>query len=284
MHNNNVTPFAMMKDSPLTPERYSKYPYIYNATRDLPRHQRAEMMTELMDAAHGVTVGDAIDLAFNPQVYHAELWQNRLKEAWRRAPAKATTRDAGLLEQLIEHWNRRSDADSEGALAFYAFKKGLGENLAKKVEPPSDLTDEQVLEAVQKAADWLKRTFAKGVRVQYGHYFRVGRQGGTTTWPVSGGTVSDAGMATVRAIGFSAVRENEMVGHSGQTSTQIVIMTDPPESYTLVPLGVSDHQDSGHWDDQADQLFSKSRPVRTYFLNRAELLKHVTSAKTLNCN
>src|SRR5437867_830762 len=118
MHNNNVTPFAMMKNSPLTPERYSKFPYLYNATPDMPRHQRAEMMTELMDAAHDVTVEKAIDLAFNPEVYHADLWQNRLKQAWSHASHKAGTDDASLLEGLIEKWNRRSDADSEGALAF----------------------------------------------------------------------------------------------------------------------------------------------------------------------
>ena len=72
-----------------------------------------------------------------------------------------------------------------------------------------------------------------------------------------------------------------MVGRSGQTSTQIVIMTDPPESYTLVPLGVSDHKDSGHWDDQAEKLFSKSKVTPTYFMNRVELLKHLTSTKVL---
>jgi len=52
MHNCNVTPFAMLKDSPLTPEKYSQYPYIYNATRTAPRHQRGEMMTDLLDAAN----------------------------------------------------------------------------------------------------------------------------------------------------------------------------------------------------------------------------------------
>ena len=49
MHNCNVTPFAMMKESPLTPEKYAAYPYIYNASRTAPRHQRGEMMTELLD-------------------------------------------------------------------------------------------------------------------------------------------------------------------------------------------------------------------------------------------
>jgi hypothetical protein len=87
-------------------------------------------------------------------------------------------------------------------------------------------------------------------------------------------------MATVRAISFNKAG-NEMVGHGGQTSTQIVIMTDPPESYTVVPLGVSDHKDSRHWDDQAEELFSRSQATPTYFMNRAELLKHVTATKIL---
>ena len=65
--------------------------------------------------------------------------------------------------------------------------------------------------------------------------FRVGRKT-EPTYPV-GSSISDAGMSTPRAISFNKVGK-ELVGRSGQTSTQIVIMTDPPESYTIVPLGV----------------------------------------------
>ena len=72
-----------------------------------------------------------------------------------------------------------------------------------------------------------------------------------------------------------------MLGHSGQTSTQIVIMTDPPESYTILPLGESDHKESGHWDDQAEKLYSKSKANPTYFLRKKELLRHVTATKVL---
>jgi predicted transcriptional regulator len=59
-----------------------------------------------------------------------------------------------------------------------------------------------------------------------------------------------------------------MVGHGGQTSTQIVILTKPPQSYMVIPLGESDHPDSPHFDDQAEKLFSQSRVKSTYFLNR----------------
>ena len=87
-------------------------------------------------------------------------------------------------------------------------------------------------------------------------------------------------MATPRAISFQKAG-NEMVGVGGQTSTQIVILTKTPQSYTIIPLGESDHPASGHWDDQAEKLFSKGRAKSTYFLNKAELLKHVTAKKIL---
>ena len=88
-------------------------------------------------------------------------------------------------------------------------------------------------------------------------------------------------MATPRAISFSKVGQ-EMVGHTGQTSTQIVILTKPPQSFMVIPLGESDHPESGHFDDQAEKLFSKSRAKSTYFANRKELEKHVTAKKELS--
>jgi hypothetical protein len=72
-----------------------------------------------------------------------------------------------------------------------------------------------------------------------------------------------------------------MIGHSGQSATQIVILTDPPESYAVIPLGESDHTKSGHWDDQAEKLFSQGKALRTYFMRPDELAKHVTSTKRL---
>jgi acyl-homoserine-lactone acylase len=299
MHNCNVSPFGMMKESPLTPEKYAARPYIYNATRTAPRHQRAEMMTDLLDAAEKVTLDQAIDIAFSPQVYHAEQWQARLKEAWSNmaataAPTGSSVSDAGktgstmspdaaTVYDLIQKWNRRSDADSEGALAFYAFKKSLGGELGRAVDVPVTITDEEITAAIHKASKWLKSTFGS-VKVAYGTYFRVGRKGGERNWPVGGGSLNgganNVGMATPRAITFAGLGK-EMVGQGGQTSTQIVVLTNPPKSYAIIPLGESDHKGSGHWDDQAEKLFSKSKAAPTYFLDRAELMKHITAKKVL---
>lgn len=294
MHNCNVSPFGMMKDSPLTPEKYAANPYIYNASRTAPRHQRAEMMTDLLDAANKVTLDDAINIAFSPQVYHAEQWQARLKEAASKMAGSASavsdggkpvgmSPDAVTVYDLIQKWNRRSEADSQGALAFYAFKKSLPVELGRAVDVPSNTSDDQLIAAIQKASEWLKSTFGS-VNVAYGTYFRVGRKDGDKTWPVGGGSLNgggnNAGMATPRAISFGPAGK-EMVGQGGQTSTQIVVMTNPPKSYAIIPLGESDHKESGHWDDQAEKLFSKSKAASTYFMDRGELMKHVTAKKVL---
>ena len=87
-------------------------------------------------------------------------------------------------------------------------------------------------------------------------------------------------MATPRAIGFTRTG-NEMVGRSGQTSTQIVILTKPPQSFMVLPLGNSDRKDSPHFEDQAEKLFSRSAVKSTYFLNPGELKKHVTRVQEL---
>jgi acyl-homoserine-lactone acylase len=267
MQNCNISPFAMMKDSPLVPEKWAEHPYLYNDGRR-PPHQRAAMMVDLLDAAHNVTAEQMIGIAFNPQVWHADLWQERIRKAAPDSP----------LGKLLAGWNRRSDADSRAALGFYLFKTALGPD-GRTVDPPDTLTDDAVRTAIEKASERLSGDFAPDA--VFGTLFRVGRQGANRTWPVSGGTLNEAGMATPRAISFDKVGK-QMVGHTGQTSTQIVILTKPPQSYMVIPLGESDHPDSPHYDDQAEKLFSKSMAKPTYFANRKELEKHLTTRRELS--
>jgi len=66
--------------------------------------------------------------------------------------------------------------------------------------------------------------------VAYGQYFRVGRKGGTRTWPVSGGALLDVAIDTPRAIAFERAGK-EMVGYQGPVATQIVVLTNPPQSF-----------------------------------------------------
>jgi acyl-homoserine lactone acylase PvdQ len=74
-----------------------------------------------------------------------------------------------------------------------------------------------------------------------------------------------------------------ILGTGGQAATQIVELSDAPLTHSvsvLVP-GESDRLDSGHFDDQARDLFSKGAAKSTYFGERKELEKHLSSKKDL---
>ncbi len=266
MQNCNVSPWWMMKDSPLGPEKYAAHPYLYNADRK-PAHQRATMVLQELDAAKDVSIEKAMDIAFSTEVYGAGQWQERIRQSGA----------SGTFARTMLDWNRRSDADSPGALAFYLFKTALGAH-SELVEPPADLSGDDVTAALRKAEQQLRADFPPDA--VFGTLFRVGRDGSGRNWPVGGGTLTRAGMATPRAVSFEK-KDKIMLGHGGQTSTQIVVLTKPPQSWMVIPLGESDHADSPHFDDQAEKLFSRARAKPTYFLRREELEKHVTAEKDL---
>jgi acyl-homoserine lactone acylase PvdQ len=282
MQNCNCSPAAMMRQNQPLRDQFRDRLYIYNESPARVAHQRSEMVSELLAAAERVTLEQALQIAFSTQVWRAETWQRRIEQAWEKATQADRAGDPARMFEMIRSWNRRADAGSRGALAFYEFKRALGGEAAARTEPPASLSDKQILEALSGGAAALMVRFGE-LDVPYGRYFRAGRRGGDRTWPVGGGSHQDLGMATPRAISFGRSADGQqMIGHAGQSSTQVVILSDPPESYAVIPLGESDRKESGHWDDQAEHLFSKGKATRTYFMRRSELMKHVKSTKVLD--
>ena len=127
-----------MKDSPLAPEKWSEHPYLYNDSRRVPL-QRPAMVLDLLDATKSATLEQATAIALSPQVWHAELWQERIRKA---APENA-------FGKMLTEWDRRSDADSRGALGFYLFKTALGAD-GRAMDPPDSLSDEAVREVTRR--------------------------------------------------------------------------------------------------------------------------------------
>jgi acyl-homoserine-lactone acylase len=259
----NSSPEWLTKaNSPLPRSKYSDRFELYNAPPG-PAHQRAAMVLDLLDKAKNVSAEQAMRIAFATDVYGAETWQERVR--------KAVLEPSGLA-QMIVGWNRRADAESRPALGFYLFKLALGRPGAA-VAPSDSLTDAGIRDALAKAEARLNAEYAPDAA--FGSVFRVGREGGSKTYPVGGGSLTAVGMATPRAISYEP-RGKEWVGVGGQTSTQVVVLSKPvPRSWMVIPLGESDHRSSPHWDDQAEKLFSRSLMKSTYFLNPAALKKHV---------
>jgi acyl-homoserine-lactone acylase len=282
MQNCNISPEFMMKSCPMVPARYKDRPYLYNP--DSALHQRAEMVLNLLHGDSRVTVEDAVGIALSPQVSKADLWQARLAAAWEKADQQTKgDAKAAKLYDLILRWNRRADADSVGAIAYKFWKDQLGQAVRQDDRagrnPTDSVKDEQLVQALVAGAQELDKQWGR-LEVAYGEVYRVGREGGSRNWPVGGGSL--LGMATPRAITFEKLDGKTFIGKGGQTSTQVVQLSKPPRSWTLLPLGESDHPNSKHWDDQAEKLFSPGKMKPTYFLDKTELLKHVESTRTLH--
>ena len=80
MQNCNISPLAMMKDSPLTPEKFAAHPYLYNAAA----HQRISGLPWCWTCwlRHtDVTPEQAIAIAFSPEICKADLWQDRIRKS-----------------------------------------------------------------------------------------------------------------------------------------------------------------------------------------------------------
>ncbi len=288
MQNCNVSPQFMMKDSALKPS--PERPYLFNGftnpqeAYDNPLHQRAAACVDLLHGISKMTIADAIDVAMSPAVSGANLWQERLRNAWSAASESARQKQGlATLYELIMHWNRRCEADATGAVAYKYWKEAFGDEIKRNdragFPPPAGITDELVLTKLEEAAAKLTADFGR-FDVRFGDVYRLGRKGSSRTWPASGGSVQS--VATPRAISFEPIPNTKtFLGHGGQTSTQIVLLTKPPRSWTVLPLGESDHADSPHFDDQAEKVFSKNKMKPTYFLDKDELIKHVESKTVL---
>lgn len=235
-----------------------------------PRNAQSseEMVRKLLATQNTWPFGRMVDVAFSTAVYKAETWQARLVKLAPSLP----------FVQQLTGWNRRSDATSTEALGFYLFKMALGQPEAAALEPPDSLSDNRLLAALRKAQDQIETQLP--YRADYGTIFRATRVGASQSIPVGGGTVTEAGMITPRAITFQRAGQ-VMMGTGGQTATQVVELSNPARSVSVLVPGESDRLESGHFDDQARELFSKGTAKPTYFGERKELEKHLSGKKEL---
>ena len=297
MQNCNVPPDVMMVGSPMTPEKSKSYLFNEASGRI---HQRGARAVQLLQENDMVSPDKAIAIALDEFCFQFDRWTGALKkaDAVHGQPHKEEADyQAGLRDILA--WDGYSHPDSRGALKYYYWRRavkaalgtsyaGLVTNLADymaalaKPKPeaadPSDGELKALAEGLSAAMKTMRANH-NSLEASYGDVFRVGR--GDKSWPVGGGSLVEEGMATPRAIGFEAPRaDSTRWGISGQTSTQVVVLTKPVESWTQPPIGQSDRPDSPHYRDQAEKLFSQHKMKPTWY-RKEELLKHVSSRTEL---
>ena len=302
MQNCNIPPDSMMVDSPFSLDK--TLPYIFadlshGAKRDGSTNQRGARAVELLKNDPAVTIEKAKAYVTDTHPYGVERWLDVLKEAHQQfGDAEKSNADyaAGIKDILA--WNGNLDPGSTGALKYYYWRKQIiddygaqARKVAGKIDyylaalgkpaPPMQLTEDEKRGVVKSFAGGISKLKADlgSLDKTYGDVFRVGR--GEKSWPLGGGGDDNKGMTAFRNIGFGKERpDHTRWGQSGQTSTEVVVLTKPIQSWTYVPLGQSDRPESPHYSDQAEKLFSPAQQKPTWWTPQ-ELASHIESRTVL---
>lgn len=306
MQNCNIPPDAMLPNSPMQPDRYPGYLF---ADRGYDRdegtlggwiNERGARAIDLLRADDSVTIDEALDYALDVQPYGADRWIALLKASHETAGdtyADNADYQAGMAQVLA--WDMNLDRASEGALKYYYWRKAINrvlrpdDNRALKDQmdqfftavfdaPPAYDVDAEtqklLVEAFANAMAQIREDWGR-LDTRYGEMFRVGRD--HASWPAGGGGDGDATGRTLRSMSFGKAQDDgTRWGQGGQTSTQIVVMTKPVQSWTQPPIGQSDRPASPHYDDQAEKLLSARKMKPTWWMP-GQLKDHVESRVVL---
>ena len=307
MQNCNIPPDAMMVKSPFELAA-AKKDYLFSGPGYGPQragwtNQRGARAIELLAADDSVTAEEAMSYINDVEPFGAERWVAALRGAHERhgASLAAHPHYSAAIADLLA-WDGRLAADSTGALRYDFFRQRLRADLgdgydatAAKIDDLYAVVEGREPKAVALSEDEeraLVQAFAASMdelvadhgslAAKYGDRYRVGRQGDPDSWPVEGGGGGQVGLTTLRNMSYGAEDETDHTrrGRSGQTSTQVVVLSDPPQSWSYIPLGMSDRADSPHYDDQAQKAFGPRQLQPTWWLPE-DLAAHVESRTEL---
>ena len=291
MQNCNISPDVMMVDSPFSRDKTLSYLYGSSAGA---MNQRGARAVQLLQADSAVTIQEALAYATDLHPYGAERWLEALKRAdtaYGSVHQSNADYVAGIKDVLS--WDGALRHDSTAALKYYYWRKQLVEDYGGdavsdaargidhflaalgKPTPQVDIGDMELQAAADSFASAMARLKADrgSLNATYGDTFRVGRD--EVSWPLGGG--GDYGLTTLRNIGYGRERsDHTRWGNRGQTSTQVVVLSRPVQSWTYVPVGQSDRPNSPHYRDQAEKLFSPCELKPTWWLAE-DLAPHIES-------
>ncbi|MDZ4861100.1 MAG: penicillin acylase family protein [Candidatus Hydrogenedentes bacterium] len=287
MQNCNISPLNMMKNSPMTPDKY--IPYIYNVTwdRNNPRSKRA---VELLDADASITKEEAIAITMNVYDILAKPWQEALAGAIEGAGADRMKDEtfAKIVNNILA-WNGEFLPESNATAVYKVWRMKCSDSVnVKAIAERATLTPEEKTALLDKLAEAIAEMTATygSAETPWGEIYRVGR--GDKYFPVGGadfgGSTDGLNMSeTLFDVRCSEDRANpgKYIANNGSMATMIMFFSpEGVESLTCTPWGQSGDPASKHYVDQAEKLYSK-RQMKPSWWTREEVLANHESEVTL---
>jgi acyl-homoserine lactone acylase PvdQ len=286
MQNCNTAPSTMMKNSPMTRDKY--LPYVYNLSWEAMT-PRGERLGQLLDPDESVTREEA--MAYTVDVYDilADPWKDALRAALKGPGASRKwnaefmaavsailewdgqfTRDS-VVAPIIKYW--RMKCDKPIPVLDIANGKPLGKDDQVKL---LDLLAEALAEMKAKYGD---------KEVTWGDINLIGRGGRHFPCPgvELGGWSQKAMTETVFDVDTREEPEGSgnYVAFAGSSAILLTFLRpEGIESYSICNWGQSADPESPHYVDQAEKLYAEREFKPTWF-DKEDLMEHVESEKTL---
>lgn len=287
MQNCNIPPEGMIRGGSLDPDDYP--PELWGSLHYGQRHGwtnlRGARALEMLEADRSITRDELEAIANDIRPYGTDRWLAAL--------AQGAGNEASAAPVIA--WDGQLHQDSVPALRYAYWRMELdlsdaGKALKAHIDDHYAIVEDRAPRSLQLTdADKALVRNSWGAAMQrlqhdlgtldapWGQVFRVGRD--DRSWPVDGGGSDPAGLTTLRAMGYQAPdAQGVRRGERGQTSTQVVVLSEPIRSFLYLPVGQSDRKDSPHYDDQAETVFSQRRLKPSWWL--PEDLQHHIESRT----
>lgn len=280
MKNTNEAPEQIVADA--SPIKRSDYPaYIYNDPGFTT--SRAFRLAALLEDVEGLTVDDAMAIAFDEKLPYTQRWTSALALAGQKQPdslASFSADEHAVFDSVVRFNGITSQTSTDAAryqiwrdsvarkLKFEESAKIAGDDPTQPIESLNDKVALRLVMAISDTVTLMQQQFGS-IDVMYGDIWRLGRT--EEDWPIGGGTIclSERGRVceeTLRAFSVRAASADDgrRRPQYGSRMMRLVAFGDDVEAFGAFNYGQSDDPDSPHYTDQARKLFSQKRLRRIY--------------------
>jgi acyl-homoserine-lactone acylase len=281
LQNCNNPPWVVTRNSGLKPLDPAPY-YLQSMPKadagEEALNTRGERLFQVLTQDKKFTLDDMKTLAFDTYIVPAEAIVPLLDSAWERAAGEHPKLARAM--ELIKAWDGRSAEQSVAYTYIYFWGKSYQELYSEekfarfisykrkeKVDISSKEEQDRALEALEKAAAHIEKTYGKA-EVPWGE-INVVKRGGT--FPMDG-----TGLYEVLHPDEGPEQDNgQMSCNDGWGHLMIVMEGNPKQVWSLLPYGESQHPSSPHYNDQA-KLHSQ-RQAKQFWLTPTDILQHTES-------
>jgi acyl-homoserine-lactone acylase len=258
LHNENDSFHFTNMESPIAT------PSIQAAWPEPSLRLRSQLAVDLLQGADSLTLAEVIELKHSPRMLLAERVLDDLIDAVR---ATNPTGEVAAALQLLENWDRTSEANSRGGVLFETWV-GLyderGGDYAvdwtpeAPLETPAGLDDPALAAEAFGEAVRLTRERYGSVDLAWGDVHRV--RWGDVDEPVSG---CPSSLGCFRHLAFEPTEDGLLRAYSGDAWILAVEFDSPPRAYSVLVFGQTGDETSPHFDDQTALFAAEElKPVR----------------------